>query len=236
MNSLENEQTYWNIHEARFKFLLEKIEQLPLPSTAEILDVGCYPPFLMDALTKKGFRVSGIASHHEQMEQEHVKVLNIETDPFPWKPSQFDCVIFTEVIEHLPHNPQIPLKEIFRVLKPGGFLLISTPNGVKLHHRLRMLAGKPVTFPLDQLIDSHPNDGSIYMRHNKEYTMEELEFVVTSAGFTVSQKEHVVLYPPTRKKTRQTPVKEQLIRWAGYVPQMIYPPFRDSLFVLAKKV
>lgn len=45
----------------------------------------------------------------------------------PFRSSMFDLVISSATIEHVP-NPDTFLKEIYRVLKPGGIVLISTPN------------------------------------------------------------------------------------------------------------
>ena len=43
--------------------------------------------------------------------------------------SSFDVVISSECIEHVPH-PEKALREMARVLKPGGFILVTTPNKV----------------------------------------------------------------------------------------------------------
>jgi ubiquinone/menaquinone biosynthesis C-methylase UbiE len=45
--------------------------------------------------------------------------------PFP--DAHFDIVVSSEVIEHTP-NPEQAIKEIYRVLKPGGVMVLSTPN------------------------------------------------------------------------------------------------------------
>jgi len=45
----------------------------------------------------------------------------------PFSENFFDCVVFTEVLEHII-APYKALEEIYRVLKPGGILILSTPN------------------------------------------------------------------------------------------------------------
>ena len=52
---------------------------------------------------------------------------NVEKDEFPYKEGVFDLVIFAEIIEHLLNDPCSVLREIKRVLKPGGTLILTTP-------------------------------------------------------------------------------------------------------------
>ena len=62
--------------------------------------------------------------------------LSIENLPFP--DASFDLVTCTEVIEHLEHY-RSTLREIRRVLKPSGTLVITTPNILNLKSRIRFL-------------------------------------------------------------------------------------------------
>ncbi len=56
----------------------------------------------------------------------------------PFEDGRFDCVVLQEVIEHL-QNPVLVMKEIHRVLKPGGVFILSTPNMLNLSSRFRFL-------------------------------------------------------------------------------------------------
>lgn len=57
---------------------------------------------------------------------------------------QFDGAIMLEVIEHIP-KAHFFLKEVNRILKSGGYLVLSTPNPYFLWHRLSILFGNPIT-------------------------------------------------------------------------------------------
>jgi ubiquinone/menaquinone biosynthesis C-methylase UbiE len=63
--------------------------------------------------------------------------LNIKKE-LPYQDSAFDIVTATEVIEHLEDFRAI-LREMYRVLKPGGICVLSTPNILSLNSRLRNL-------------------------------------------------------------------------------------------------
>lgn len=67
-----------------------------------------------------------------------VDVVNLNTEPLPYKDASFDLVTCTEVIEHLEHYRSV-LREISRVLRPGGVCILSTPNVLNLRSRLRYL-------------------------------------------------------------------------------------------------
>ncbi len=60
----------------------------------------------------------------------------------PFKSNQYDLIITLEVIEHL-YNAEGFLKEVKRILKPKGNLIISTPNIAWWGYRLFSLIGQP---------------------------------------------------------------------------------------------
>lgn len=47
--------------------------------------------------------------------------------PLPYRDGSFDAVLLSEVVEHLHETPEL-LRECLRVLRPGGYVLITTPN------------------------------------------------------------------------------------------------------------
>lgn len=102
---------------------------------------------------------------------------NIEEDPFPFENEEFDVVLFCEIIEHLLINPVAVLKEIKRVLKPNGTLILTTPNVSRLENVARMIAGV-------NIYDPYSGYGP-YGRHNREYNKHELYLLLDYLGFTV---------------------------------------------------
>lgn len=105
---------------------------------------------------------------------------NVENDPFPYADGEFDVVIFAEIIEHLLNDPCKVLREIKRVLKPGGTLIVTTPNVARLENVARLISG-------ENIYDPYSGYGP-YGRHNREYTRHELVTLLQFVGFDV--KEH----------------------------------------------
>jgi SAM-dependent methyltransferase len=63
--------------------------------------------------------------------EKHPDIVGSAED-IPVKDESFDTMISTQVLEHLPH-PKKAVEEIFRILKPGGYALISVPQWNELH-------------------------------------------------------------------------------------------------------
>ena len=54
-------------------------------------------------------------------------------EPLPFEEDSFDAVVANQVLEHL-HNTDLFITEIYRVLRPGGYAVVSTPNLAAWHN------------------------------------------------------------------------------------------------------
>jgi SAM-dependent methyltransferase len=114
----------------------------------------------------------------EEIEREFTSHhLNVEREPFPFEAETFQVVLFCEVIEHLLMDPLAALREINRVLRPDGRLVLTTPNVNRLDNVLSMIAGRNV-------YDPYSGYGP-YGRHNREYNRGELTRLLEFAGFEI---------------------------------------------------
>ena len=105
------------------------------------------------------------------------KLFNVEEDEFPYPDDSFDVVLFCEMLEHMLMDPMHTLREIHRVLRPGGALVLTTPNVARIENVLRLLHGA-------NMYDPYSGFGP-YGRHNREYTRHELHRLLEFAGFDV---------------------------------------------------
>ena len=90
-----------------------------------------------------------------------------------------------EVLEHLRQDPLKCMAHINSVLKRGGHLILTTPNGDALNNILRIFAGdSPVSYP-----PFHGNG----IAHAKEYSINEISTLLQASGFQIVQ--HTTMSP-----------------------------------------
>jgi SAM-dependent methyltransferase len=120
-------QRFLGYHELLAKCLNEVL------SPRKVLDIGCSKGFLVLAFHRLGIDSYGLDISSYAVSKSPLKirnklsVLNIEKDKIPFPDDYFDLVTMLGVIEHL-QDFEFPLKEIKRVLKPGGFFFMITPD------------------------------------------------------------------------------------------------------------
>lgn len=110
-----------------------------------VLDLGCRYGALTEYYAA-GNEVVGVDIDREALQHAEAR-LGIETlwadldEPLDFEDEAFDVVTIGELLEHI-REPQRLIDESRRVLRPGGRLVGSTPNGFRLKNRLRFLAGR----------------------------------------------------------------------------------------------
>lgn len=115
-----------------------EIRFLRAVSQGRLLDVGCGSGEWLVTMRELGWQVKGVdfdenATSIAQEKGLEVYAGSLEQQNFP--ANSFDAVTLNHVIEHVP-DPVLTLKECHRILKPGGKLVLCTPNGSSLGRRM----------------------------------------------------------------------------------------------------
>ena len=106
-----------------------------------------------------------------------VYLLDVTRDALPLGPGSCDVVFCFEVVEHFVNSPLSLFREIRRVLRPGGHLLLSTPNLQHWHRLLFWING--MTYP--DIDFPEPVEG----RHTHIFSFRELKELLDTAGFEI---------------------------------------------------
>lgn len=195
----------WANDEAARQYLMQHLSRLIttlelLPNGApdrSILEMGCYMQITPALREVKGYgtvRGCYYGKLGEVIRKEarcadgrrfacDVDAFDAERDRYPYEDDCFDAVLCTELFEHLGHDPMHCLTEIHRILKPGGQLLLSTPNACSVRAIAAILGQyHPGFFPAFM----RPNAaGEVDPRHHREYAPREVAMAMENAGFTV---------------------------------------------------
>jgi SAM-dependent methyltransferase len=111
-----------------------------------------------------------------------------EKDIYPYPDESFDTVLCCELLEHLMGDPMHMMAEINRILKPGGHLVLTTPNICSTRAISAALQGyHPSFFPA--YIRPRRPDEEAEARHNREYAPMEIQFLFNDAGLEIVRLE-----------------------------------------------
>ncbi|MDR7521675.1 MAG: class I SAM-dependent methyltransferase [Armatimonadota bacterium] len=102
------------------------------------LDIGCRDGYYSEILKQRGYTVCSIDINPQYPQAEVVDA----NQPLPYADRTFDLIWCSEVLEHL-RDPALAVAEFRRVLKPGGLLVLTTPNSGCWIYRILGLFGIP---------------------------------------------------------------------------------------------
>ncbi|MFY9607523.1 MAG: class I SAM-dependent methyltransferase [Blastocatellia bacterium] len=124
------------ITDSRFRGLLRSLESYR--QSNHILDVGCGSGHFLKVAIEMGWKAHGTeiaSSAFEQLSRLGINSFCGKLECANYSGESFDVVYCSEVIEHLV-DPMTLLREIGRILRPGGLLYLTTPNFDSLSRRL----------------------------------------------------------------------------------------------------
>ncbi|MFJ9667498.1 class I SAM-dependent methyltransferase [Streptomyces sp. NPDC101219] len=156
-----------------------------------ILDIGCGDgtAAATAAPLLRGHRIVGVDWSQDALSRARTRLAyavrgELTGGGLPFAAASADAVLFSEVLEHLV-DPDAALDEIRRVLRPGGHLMLSTPNLAAWYNRALLLAGVQPVFSEVSLRGIHGRPGSEVVGHLRLCTARALREFVTASGFTV---------------------------------------------------
>jgi 2-polyprenyl-3-methyl-5-hydroxy-6-metoxy-1,4-benzoquinol methylase len=160
---------------------LARILRFPLPTGSSVLDVPCGAGALTLALRSRGLNAHGVDVDPSAAAvlHDHFTAADLSVG-IPCGDRSFDVVVSVEGIEHL-ENPFAFLREMHRVLRPSGRLVLTTPNIASLRSRVRFFGSgfyHQDPRPLDESA-RHP------LHHIALRTLSDLRYAMHTTGLRV---------------------------------------------------
>ncbi len=187
------EATRESLHLARPRYNV-MVQMLRPLAGARGVDVG--PAFgFLDVLLAERYGVRIVATEHPQNIAAYSGLLRargievrpwlLGREPCPLEPASQDFVIFAEVLEHLKLPPLRALREVTSLLRPGGSLLLTTPNIARQANIDLLERGENILQPFRE--DAPPDrDVTDFVGHIREYTVREVVELVEGVGLRIT--------------------------------------------------
>ncbi|HLC49521.1 MAG TPA: class I SAM-dependent methyltransferase [Candidatus Andersenbacteria bacterium] len=152
----------------------------------QLLDIGCGSGMITKEIANKGFQVKGIDFSKTAVEKARAAGVPAEVvdldDGIPDGDNTYDVVLAGDIIEHV-FDPMSVIREASRVVKPGGYFLVTIPNDVSVMVRIKTLLG--ISYQ-----EVMYRRSGIY-KHHTFFTLELLRYMLRKAGFSIVKKTHI---------------------------------------------
>ena len=168
----------------------DRLRDLPATS-GTLLDVGAATGFFVEQAQSIGWDAVGVEPSEWAAEYARTQLgVDVQTGTLEsarYPDAAFDVVTLWEVIEHLP-DPAVTLREVRRILRPGGHLILSTPDAGSLAARLsgkRWLGWRKV--PEHLFFFDRPNLDRLLIQEGFVPARHRYASLTVSAGFAIER-------------------------------------------------
>lgn len=232
---------YSELHRKRLIHIIALTSQVLNGRNCRVLEVGCWPGYGAVALSLLGHAVDAVDVEPERIAVAAPYIKSLIGFDFnsclriPLDSSIYDCISCSEVIEHLnPTAAKKMLLELRRVLKPGGAIILTTPNRYGLGRLLRFW--KKFTY----CADSHGHG------HWREYSLSEIKAICRAVGLSALRARRINFYSEIGKRKensffpiqyfwREENMLHNFLKLVS-LPLRLIPYSKDSIEIIAVKI
>ncbi|MEP3475802.1 MAG: methyltransferase domain-containing protein [Hyphomicrobiales bacterium] len=136
---------------------------------------------------------------------------------------KYDLILFCEIIEHIPVPPKDQIQTLLKYLKPGGYLVISTPNIASSNSLMKLINSKNIIAPAEKLFS--PVSAENEHVHRREYIMKEVSEACRQCDMKVISEKYIFMSSPQIKP----------LSLLQYVFLCVLKKFRPMMLLAAQK-
>jgi ubiquinone/menaquinone biosynthesis C-methylase UbiE len=183
------------IYRDRRSAVLSMVDKLGLPALSRTLEVGCGAGPITVALAKRGYRVNAVDTVEDMLEftrqaaDEAGLGANVETSladicQLSFPSQHFELVVAVGVLPWVEH-PRKALMELYRVIKSGGYAILTATNSWCLNQILDPLCFpglRPVRWQIAEVLERF----NIWRRsqpHQQRYSLKQIDVLLSQTGF-----------------------------------------------------
>lgn len=179
----DNDYFFSRDHRLRAQYslkLLKEVLDKNVQDKPRLLSIACSTGVIEEKIKNElGIEVFGIDAAKNSLttakSKDIIATYGNVSEYLPFKSETFEYVFAGEIIEHI-YDTRLFLGEIHRVLKPGGYLVLTTPNLARLDDRFKLMFGKTPR----QTAPMHP-----YLNmHIRPFTYDSLKDALNQTGFS----------------------------------------------------
>lgn len=224
-NPYNKDFDYFDFHKGRFSYLLKRSKEF-FKVDDKCLDVGSLFGYLSLGEKIIGYKVFGVDlpkyvnQFKDNFNNWHIdnRPADLTQDNLPFENDYFDLIIASEILEHLRFHPRTFFAELARVLKPGGRILLTTPNLVRFNNVVKIIFGKSINWDI--------NDDYWDGVHFREFTYNEIKNIADKAGLKVVENSY---------RNFTYPNMSLFVRIINKIIGFIFPSIRGNLIIVLSK-
>lgn len=220
---------HWPLNEPHVRLMIEDVmSRFPPSPNVRLLDVGCFNGYISFLFKQLGYHVTGTdiyelehrAALFARAGIEFVPTNMNDLHPFGQLTAQsFDIVIIAQVIEHILNHPLGLIRSLADAMRAHGLMIVTTPNPATIMSAIRVLRGRSLLWGTSEFINEPKIDnGRIISQgdiHYREYTSQELCYLLEAAGLRVERSRYLGLgnsrsQPAWKKFAKSNPLTRKL--------------------------
>ncbi len=205
------------------------VAKLAKNQEAKILEMGSAPFYTALTLKKMGYDLICTDINPDRfgslLEKINLEVIqcDFEKEKLPFADNSFDVILLSEVFEHLRIDLIFTTSEIRRVLKPGGKLILSSPNFFE-YRRFKKLFFKGKTSDIYNAYHKLQDIG--HMGHAREYTRNDVILFLEKMKFDIHDSFYRGIDPKRQNGSSQITI---------HYAQRLFPFLRRWFVVIGLK-